>query len=190
MMGIDDVCRTFSRFVLDLDKAGRLSQLEKLANGYEGWVKIEFLLWLAFKGFIISGAEADAGAEYKLSPDRRKVSAAIRKQCDLWVRAKAARASAAGYHYIEIKAPFVDANTKKVFASAATDLRRLLQMRKRYEQAVTASVIVLGVRFQRQVWDEAIAAMKEKARLNQIRLLERSRRRGPLFWTVFTHEFA
>jgi len=159
MPGISYVAHTFLAFLTDLKsrRAPSLSELSRLRNGFEGWLKIELYLWLIERYGLRAGD--DVGVEYKVWLDQRRGQMdRATKQCDLWVR----DAEAPGYyHYIELKVPFANYNQGKLFLSASDDFWYMSRLLAGDQSAATGSAILLGAGFDEHAWrraiDEAVA---------------------------------
>ena len=155
MPGISHVASTFQAFLSDLQarRAQTLSELSRLRNGFEGWLKIELYLWLVERHGLLGGD--DVGVEYKVWLDQRRGQMdRATKQCDLWVRDAAAH----GYfHYIELKVPFANYNQGKLFLSASDDFWYMSRLLAADQSAATGSAILLGAGFDELAWRRAIA---------------------------------
>lgn len=114
MPGISHVAHTFLAFLTDLKsrRAPSLSELSRLRNGFEGWLKIELYLWLIERYGLRAGE--DVGVEYKVWLDQRRGQMdRATKQCDLWVR--------------DAEAPRTTSGTCPAFWRATNRLRREVQ---------------------------------------------------------------
>lgn len=199
MTGIESVAHEFRRFTEWLDKARpeTLHHLERLSNGFEGWIKIEFLLWLtAYRttplalSLHVEDGEGDVGAEYNLVLDKRYRGMDKQrptKRCDLWIR----DAHTPSFHYIELKAPFANTNRGKVIDSAADDFWCMSRLRRSYENAVSGNAIVLGVRFTEDEWRKSLDQLLTRAECNYMEPADEDVM-GPqnhIRWCVFTHRY-
>ncbi|MFI5297582.1 MAG: hypothetical protein ACHREM_05740 [Polyangiales bacterium] len=126
--------------------------LSDTQNGFEGWLKLEFLMWLSDRRSVaVGGPGADVGLEYKARLDGRSDSDGDEwKQCDMWIRAPDGL-----FHYIEFKTPFANGNAGKMLRGAGADYWYMRRLRAGYEQAATGSAIVLGVGFDEKRWTTA-----------------------------------
>lgn len=161
MPGILNVSVTFQHFLKDLSalRAADLNRLSQLNNGFEGWLKIEFYLWLIAQ-YSLEPANGDIGLEYKVWLDqRRRQMDRETKQCDVWVR----DAQGAGFHYIELKVPFANPNQGKMLLSASDDFWYMSRLLASDQSATTGSSILLGVGFDEGVWHAAIEEAVEYA---------------------------
>ena len=153
MPGIKDAATEFAAFTAALSTERRelIDSIAVPNNGFEGWLKLEFYFWLIKNGKL--QASMDVGMEYKVSLDQR-YGAMDRetKQCDLWVRDHLE----AGYHYIELKAPFANTNQGKVMQSAADDFWYMSRLKGSSERVVSGNAIILGVGFTAKGWDQHI----------------------------------
>jgi hypothetical protein len=150
LAGVASVAEAFEEFARWLNKehSEKALQLTEIANGFEGWLKIEFLLWLARRegcGCRLGGPDPDVGVEYKLAAGGE----AERKQCDLWVRSSRADR----FHYVEFKAPFANKNAPKMLRWAGTDLWYMANIHAAAEQAASGSTIIVGVGFNAAQWE-------------------------------------
>lgn len=182
MIGVKSVAAEVLSFFnwLLRERAPAMAQVEQLANGFEGWLKIEFLLWLTTTR-TPSLRKNDAGVEYKFSLDTRDA----RKQCDIWVRSGRREL----YHYVELKVPLCNANRNKVLDSAALDYVLLTQMRTVYEQGVSANEIIVGARFDDHSWNCALERVRLAAGIAPDTCIEVGgpvEPRGLIRWHVFT----
>lgn len=158
MMHVVNVSSEFGEFCtwLAKNREGAVETIGRLANGFEGWLKVEFLMWLTSKGFVL---DEDVGIEYKVKLDPTvDVGEDQWKQCDLWIRADRDR-----YHYIELKAPFANRNSGKMMRAAGYDLWYMSRLRAREERVATGNAIVVGVGFSDENWDRARARVRESA---------------------------
>lgn len=106
--------------------------------------------------------EFDAGLEYKVSLDRRSRGMdRTTKQCDVWIRSS----QRDWYHYVELKAPFLNGNTGKVIDSAASDFWYMSRLRRSYERAASGNAIVMGVGFGDTDWQRALERLRINAGL-------------------------
>ncbi len=187
--GIDEVAVEFASFCsyLESERAIHMDALAQLGNGFEGWLKIEFVLWLAARGLAVAVREgevhADIGVEYKFSLDqRRKEMDREQKQCDVWIRsAKNPRL----FHYLELKVPFAGVNTKTLMG-AGDDLWYVTRPRKTWEQAATGSVIVVGVGFDEPGWTGACQLVSTHAHGAFMDPSGKGTIGGGLRWAVWT----
>lgn len=169
MPGISDVGIEFERFAKSLGHRRKdlFSRIGSLRNGFEGWVKLEFFFWLVGEyGLRIPTPEqdwnensADIGLEYKVRLDQRWNDREV-KHCDLWIRDDQQKP---GFHYVELKAPFANANMNKMLTSAASDFWCMSRIRKSYEQAVSGNAIVLGVGFNDDTWVQGIDRVRTES---------------------------
>lgn len=159
--GIYNVTATFQSFLNDLSirRAADLQRLSQLKNGFEGWLKIEFYLWLIAQ-YELEPDNEDIGLEYKVWLDqRRRQMDRDTKQCDLWVR----EANGRGFHYIELKVPFANTNQGKMMLSASDDFWYMSRLLASNQSVATGSSILLGVGFTDERWRRAIDEAVEYA---------------------------
>ena len=200
MPGIDDVSSEFNDFI-DYMRRKRLTQLDglsKVVNGIEGWIKVEFYLWLTTarpSGRLaptVADTEGDAGMEYKVALDRGAQGMdRERKQCDLWIRSSA---DSSRYHYVELKCVFSQWNTPKMLRSAGDDLWYMRNLDPGPDASpASGSAIVLGVGFADQAaWDGAKELVLRHAGLPEDVVRKPDGRitdDGALRWMSFTHRF-
>jgi len=168
MVGVDNIADEFRMFAgwLTTDRPRELERIEQLANGFEGWIKLEFFFWLtSYRSPLLNaraaaGIDADVGLEYTLRLDKRFRDIAPTKQCDLWVRSSAGPSL---FHYVELKAPFLNQNTGKVLDSAANDFWHMSRIRRSYEQAASGNAVVLGVGFDTANWERGLDRVRAQA---------------------------
>lgn len=160
MPGITNVADEFEAFSHSLrEREGVLTSLAALNNGFEGWLKLEFFFWLIRHHRLDATAE-DVGMEYKVALDRRFASMdRPTKQCDLWFRA----ADESRFHYIELKAPFANANQGKMLQSASDDYWYMSRLRGSTEQVASGSAILLGIGFSEENWTNHALAVQDYA---------------------------
>lgn len=164
MVGIKSVAQEFRDFTdwLCKNRADTMVRLQNLPNGFEGWMKIEFFMWLTSYRKPNLTAEspftpcndADVGLEYKVKLDSRfsDVERGSVKQCDLWIGSERPNL----FHYVELKAPFANSNKGKMLKAAGDDFWYMSRIRKTHEHAASGNAIVFGVRFDPGAWDEAL----------------------------------
>lgn len=197
MEHIDSVADEFRAFVgwLETNRASELVMLESVVNGIEGWLKVEFYLWLtAIRVPQLrpsqAYAEKDAGLEYRVKLDQRVRD--IRKhvkQCDMWMRASSAPPL---FHYVELKSVFREWNHGKMLDSAGDDLWYLKHMRDRHEQAATGNVIALAIGFDDDDWRDAKAHVLRRADMRPDHPVVEGAM-GPtkrIRWVAITHAFS
>lgn len=187
MVGIESVANSFGEFMRELDEGPRAAQLARLQNGFEGWLKVEFLLWLTRPdraGLVLND---DVGVEYKFTMETEVGTDLRRKQCDLWIRSS----NLARYHYVELKAPFANSNRGKVIDSAAFDLRCLMQMHSKHEQAASGAAVIVGSRFSEPDWAYLLARLASGAGIDlaQLQVSPAGVSQCGLRWVVWTHHF-
>lgn len=160
MQHFTNTAEAFTAFIEYLKDKRRpyLEGLSSLNNGFEGWLKIEFYLWL--KQTYALPDEEYIGMECKIrlkvkNPDGHDKK---KKQIDLWVWDEAGQ----GYHYVELKVPFCNQNKSKMFASAALDLSYMHYLYKRDSVRLTSSVIVMGVGFGKTEWEDGMRTVKNQ----------------------------
>jgi hypothetical protein len=183
--GIRDVAQAFQSFVADLEltNQGRSTLLETLSNGYEGWLKIEFLAWLVTQGLSVNES---VGVEYKVAlRQQHSKMDVLEKHCDLWIRAVGALPR---WHYVELKTPFAGRNGEKLLQSSGYDLWYISRI-ARVEQPASASVIVLGNGFDELSWKRAESSVERAfggvAPVSQ----KLAGQLGKMHWTVWTKWF-
>ncbi len=126
-------------------------------------MKLEFFFWLtSFRNPRLladatSSAGPDVGLEYKLSLDSKFVGTPAVKQCDIWVRSSA---NPSLFHYVELKAPFLNKNASKLLDSAAYDFLCMSRIRHSYEQAISGNAIILGVGFDDSNWKKGLERVR------------------------------
>lgn len=158
MPGIKDVAIEFEAFTRSLsdERQGLIESISSLNNGFEGWLKLEFYFWLIKnRGLraLRTDEEHDIGMEYKVALDQRHTAMDRQtKQCDLWIRDH----DGSGYHFVELKAPFANANQGKLMQSAADDLWYMSRLKAGSEKVVSGSSILLGVGFDTESWSQHI----------------------------------
>ncbi|MFT3775152.1 MAG: hypothetical protein QM820_58135 [Minicystis sp.] len=169
MVGVDSVAIEFQRFAawLTEERPHEIERIERLANGFEGWIKLEFFFWLTshrsppLTCAASSGAEeVDVGLEYALLLDQRFKDNRTTKQCDIWVRSSAGPSL---FHYVELKAPFLNGNAGKILDSAGNDFWYMSRIRRSYEQAASGNAVVLGVGFDAASWARALDRLRAQA---------------------------
>jgi hypothetical protein len=182
-MGVKDVVEEFEAFAGSLEES-KVAELGLLANGFEGWLKVEWYISMKKKFSLAPGREI--GLEYSVALDRRRSGMDIHsKRCDLWVRSAD---PAETYHYVELKAPFDNQNSTKMLDSAGYDAWYLSRMR-RGEQAATGTAIVLGVGYEDLRWAEAVERVRSAAGFATEYAVQ-SHRIGPsVRWCAFTHDY-
>lgn len=164
MPGIQNVASAFCEFMQSWegDRKYLPSSISALANGFEGWLKFEFYFWLIqSRGLRGPDRElADVGVEYKVALDQRwsLMDIAV-KQCDLWIRDQDEKR----FHFIELKAPFANANQGKMFESAAKDYWYMTRLKAQAEKVATGSVIIFGVNFDLARWEKHLHYVEEYA---------------------------
>lgn len=165
MSGIDNVATAFRDFLQSWQQERDYlpSSISALANGFEGWLKFEFYFWLIrVRGLRgpHDGWQGDVGVEYKVALDQRWAEMDIvTKQCDLWVRDHDEKR----FHFIELKAPFANANQGKMFESAAKDYWYMTRLKAQAEKVATGSVIIFGVNFDQSRWKQHLQRVEEYA---------------------------
>jgi len=163
--GVDSVVAEFRRFAswLNTTRPEELRRIASLANGFEGWIKLEFFFWLTsyrkprLSADVGAPGGADVGLEYKVSLNPSFNGTPKVKQCDIWVRSKIQPSL---FHYIELKAPFLNKNTGKLLDSSARDFLCMSQIRHSYEQALSGSAIILGVGFDDVNWQKGLSRVR------------------------------
>jgi hypothetical protein len=167
MAGIESVAEEFGKFVRHLreTRPKDVEHIAKLSNGFEGWLKLEFFFWLGtsrgLEPSTFEKGEREIGLEYKVRLDKRGTDR-DEKQCDLWVSSEPRK----GFHYVELKALFANANQNKVLGSAADDFWYMSKIPTWYEP-VSGNAIVVGVGFAEDAaWKQAIKYVTEKAGLS------------------------
>lgn len=161
MAFVDDIADEFELFSnwLAENRREAIREIENLRNGFEGWIKLEFYFWLTTIRKARLEADKDVGLEYNVQLDQRfRQMDKAQKRCDLWVRASG---SVVRYHYVELKVPFYNQNSKKVLSSAANDVWYMARLKRAKEQVASGSAIILGVGFEEEVWREAMSYLKE-----------------------------
>lgn len=165
MVGIDNVATAFRDFIESWkdDRDYLPSSISVLANGFEGWLKFEFYFWL-IRARDLRGPHdgwlGDVGVEYKVALDQRWAEMDIlSKQCDLWIRDQDKKR----FHFIELKAPFANANQGKMFESAAKDYWYMTRLKAQAEKVATGSVIIFGVNFDQARWERHLQWVEEYA---------------------------
>lgn len=162
MPGIADVATEFEAFMKSWEdeRADLPSAIGALANGFEGWLKFEFYLWLIRERGLRGPSDehwSDVGVEYKVALDQRWAGTNHKtKQCDLWIRDR----DEARYHFIELKVPFCNANQGKMFKRAGNDFRYMSRLRTQAEGAATGSVIIVGVNFDQERWNRHLQGVE------------------------------
>lgn len=162
-LGIKDIGSEFGAFVstLQSDRKDALERIAACGNGFEGWLKFEFFMWLCNRGLV---PHEHVGLECKvaLKPDGSTLGP--RKQCDLWVSSNVA----GRYHYVELKAPFANKNSTKMLRYAGWDVWYMSQLdwAKPEVAAATGSAIVVGVGFTDRQWEIGRQLVREAAGLD------------------------
>lgn len=162
MPGVKDIAAEFEAFThaLSAERSELIDYITSLHNGFEGWLKLEFYFWLIKNRKLrasLSDKEHDVGMEYKVALDQRYGAMDRQtKQCDLWIRDQ----KTDGYHFIELKAPFANANQSKMLLSAADDFWYMSRLTEKFERVVTGSTIALGIRFGAEDWAAHIDKVK------------------------------
>lgn len=165
MTGIHNVATAFREFMQSWEHERNYlpSSVSALANGFEGWLKFEFYFWLIRARGLRGpheGWQGDVGVEYKVALDQRWAQMDIvTKQCDLWIRDHDEQR----FHYIELKAPFANANQGKMFESAARDYWYMTRLKAQAEKVATGSVIIFGVNFDQARWERHLGRVEEYA---------------------------
>lgn len=183
MRGVSSVVDEFSEFVQDASRGVTLGRVASLANGFEGWLKIEFLLWFLGRGFTLN---EDVGVEYKFKTQADTGTGIFQKQCDLWVRSS----DLSRFHYVEFKAPFANHNRVKMINSAAYDFRCLARMEHGYEEAASGAVIVVGNGFGDTDWGMLLDTFVTGALIDKMKVSRHDS--GPssrLRWVGWTHTY-
>ncbi|WP_325985891.1 hypothetical protein VP719_14055 [Pseudomonas protegens] len=163
MPGIDSVATEFRAFLKswEQERPHLPSALSVLGNGFEGWLKFEFYFWLIQHRGLAGprdGWLGDVGVEYKVALDQRWSDMDIHhKQCDLWIR----DADKRRFHFIELKAPFANANQGKLFISASDDYWYMTRLKAKEEKVASGSVIIFGVGFTEDKWTKHLKAVEE-----------------------------
>jgi hypothetical protein len=161
MSPVKSIADAFKEFAtsLERDRADVVKAIGLFKNGFEGWLKLEFLMWLSKTNDLEIGT--DVGIEYRVKLDPAGYE--VWKQCDLWVRA-----SEATYHYVELKAPFANGNSGKMLMSAGYDFWYMSRLRHTEEQVNTGNAIVVGVRFDDDAWERARSTVRAAAGLSNL----------------------
>ncbi|MGV8919793.1 MAG: hypothetical protein ACOH2R_18650 [Pseudomonas sp.] len=165
MTGINNVATAFRDFMQSWEEERDYlpSSISALANAFEGWLKFEFYFWLTrFRSLRgpHDGWMGDVGVESKVALDQRWAQMDIvTKQCDLWVRDHDEKR----FHFIELKAPFANANQGKMFQSAAKDYWYMTRLKAKAEKVATGSVIIFGVNFEKVRWEHHLQRVEEYA---------------------------
>ncbi|SDB33646.1 hypothetical protein SAMN03159382_02835 [Pseudomonas sp. NFACC23-1] len=164
MPGIQNVASAFCEFMQSWEEDRKYlpSSISALANGFEGWLKFEFYFWLIqARGLRGRDRElADVGVEYKVALDQRwSLMDIAAKQCDLWIRDQDEKR----FHFIELKAPFANANQGKMFESAAKDYWYMTRLKAQAEKVATGSVIIFGVNFEEARWKKHLQYVEDYA---------------------------
>jgi hypothetical protein len=112
-LGINDINVAFAKFASELEttRGEALKRIAVCGNGFEGWLKFEFFMWLCNSGL---APHEHVGLEYKVALNAVSTLGPS-KQCDLWVLAD----TADRYHYVEIKAPFANKTRPRCFGTPA-----------------------------------------------------------------------
>lgn len=184
-LGIKSMGGAFAEFASELER-NRKDALERIVacgNGFEGWLKFEFFMWLCNGGL---EPHEHVGLECKvaLRPDGR-ATLGPRKQCDLWVLSDLPNR----YHYLELKAPFANRNSTKMLRYAGWDVWYMSQLEwaKPEVAATTGSAIVVGVGFSDALWQDGRRLVREAAGLETDALPASSGRIGPsILWDAWT----
>jgi hypothetical protein len=199
MPGIFSVAHEFKSFADYLGKEfpEKVESIGETDNGVEGWLKIEFFLWLTNyrkeKLLPRDDEDRDVGLEYDVLLDQRQRHPVKRetKRCDLYIR-DSSRASS--FHYVELKVPFANQNRGKVLASAACDFWYMKRIRRACEQPSSGNVIVFGVGFDDEAeWERCMQSLqKESDSVNEAVLAEGPSVLGSkrnLRWCVLTFAY-
>lgn len=183
IQGLESVGDAFSRFAAELQckREPVIARIAQLTNGFEGWLKIEFLLWLVEQGLELNKG---VGVEHRAKIDAQHAEMGRQeKLCDLWL----ASTSLDRYHYVELKAPFANRNQGKVLRSAGHDLWYVSRLEATYEKAATGNAIVVGVGFDEPAWRQAEAQVTVAAACGA------PGHSGELcpsvWWSVWTHRY-
>lgn len=190
MAGIVDVANEFSEFseFLNIERREHMKCIASLNNGFEGWIKLEFFLWLIAK-HKLEVEEDDIGLEYKVHLDQRRSEMdKNRKQCDLWIQ----NHDNTGYHYVELKVPFSNYNSGKMFTSAGHDFWYMSRISASSEYAVTGNAIIIGVGFDNKGWQSGIDRVRNEAWLPESWCPSASGMfdsEGRVRWAIFTKKY-
>jgi hypothetical protein len=158
------VAKVFRDFADDLatERPGHLEALGRVVNGFEGWIRTEFVLWLAVaRGFAIDQGDhrGDVGVEYTAKLDGRQTDLRT-KRCDMWLRA--APLPSRAFHYVEFKVVFAKTNRDKMLELAAGDLQFMSQLRARHEEVASGNLVVIGSAFDSINWAVARKELAER----------------------------
>lgn len=169
------------------ERSGAVDRIADLENGFEGWIKLEFLFWLRSHRTPALPA-GSAGLEYKLALDQRhREMDRATKRCDVWVRSTSPNL----FHYVELKAPFFNGNAGKVLDSAAADFWYMARIRATYEQAASGNAIVLGVRFSDDGWRQGVERLRRVTGLpDEMALAGSGVLGGSIRWCVLTRTYS
>lgn len=165
MQGVRTIIEEFAAFAAWLaeERPEHLERIAALANGFEGWMKLEFFFWLTtyrsprLMHEVASREGPDVGVEYKISLDPRFPDTPPTKQCDIWIRSST---NFNLFHYVELKAPFLNKNATKLLNSAAHDFVCMSRIRHSYEQAASGNAIILGVGFDDNNWKNGLERLR------------------------------
>lgn len=193
MAAIEDVSREFEEFAQYLRRKHEheLDTLVDLGGGFENWLKIEFVFWLAgARGLSVTprpGEQyADVGVEYALQLDHRyRDLDRDAKRCDIWVRATQGPSEL--FHYVELKVPFGWTNTGKILVSGGNDLWYMASVRRSWEQAASGNLMVVGVRF--DDWPKACQAISDQVCGKQATLTRSGDITKRLHWAAWTRSY-
>lgn len=158
---VADEFAAFARWLVT-DRPGVVPRIAQLRNGFEGWIKVEWLMWLTAHRTPPLTLHHDVGVEYSLALDGTADGMDRHtKRCDIWMRNAGDH-----FHYVELKAPFCNTNAGKVLISAGNDLWYMSRIRQSYERAASGSAIVLGVGFaEHSSWVDAVHRVQRQAGL-------------------------
>ncbi len=182
--GVADIGIAFEAFCANLRKtrSGDIDAIGVYGNGFEGWLKFEFLFYLA-NTYGLKPREG-VGVEPHVALTTGGV-----KQCDLW----AVDATGLRYHYVELKAYFNNGSKSKMSSGARNDLFYMatIDAADRETSAATGSAIRVGVGFDRQKWDQPDPAVQA---LQVSQGIPINTRTGSLsasvHWSVWTRSYA
>lgn len=188
------VSTAFNDFADELatERPGHLAALGNVVNGFEGWLRTEFLLWLAVaRGFAIDQGNGlgDVGVEYLVQLDGRRTEVE-EKRCDMWLRA--APLPSRAFHYVELKVLFAATNCGKMTRLTGIDLHFMSRPRARYEEAASGNLVIMGSGFDASGWAEVRQELVERVPL-ATRAAGREWNdltRGMIRWDVWTAPYA
>lgn len=123
----------------------RAKRVASAGGSFEGWLRGELIIWLLNSGALTA---KDLGVEYAA---RLKGKGRQQKRVDLWVKAKGT-----GWHYIELKIVFKNANMKKQLAGWQDDFNALAALAQSENAAGVAS-FAIGVGFSHSEWKQQAA---------------------------------